>query len=299
MKTALISLVGEQPVPNLLPARWLKPDGVLLIHTDFTERVATNLQHLLEPESHVWLCPVPAYDIVEFQAKVREFLAMNLSGWDLIFNLTGGTKLMALAALGLVQSHRASFVYLQTEGNQSRLYHYVLEDGEFRQYKVEDLQAVITLDDFLMMHLAEYQVVGFARTPEGEFEKAVHDALQAHVDEILAGVKKGGALEIDLVIRCGNQVGIVEVKSGKKARSKEGLDQLNTAGGREFLGIYTQKFLVVGTSWERLSNLKALAEARRVIVIELPGWARLHTLSSKDKERLVENVKKYLNCNST
>lgn len=298
MKTALISLIGEQPAPNLLPTRHLKPDVAVLVHTDRTAQVAKNLKDLLEIECSVHLCKVPPYDVLGCQKNMQTFLSEKLPEHDLIFNLTGGTKLMALAALGLVQLYRAPFVYFQTEGNRSRLYHYVLEDGEFQQRKVEDLQAVITINEFLTVHLADYQVTGFAKTPEGEFEKAVHDTLRDHVDEILAGVKKGGALDIDLVIRCGNQVGIVEVKSGKKARSKEGLDQLNTAGGREFLGIYTKKFLVVGTSWERLSNLKTLAEARQIIVIELPSWARARTLSSDDKERLVENLKERLSCSS-
>ena len=44
-----ISLIGEQPMPNLLPIRHLCPDAVGLVHTERTRAVAANLKTLLEP----------------------------------------------------------------------------------------------------------------------------------------------------------------------------------------------------------------------------------------------------------
>jgi len=35
-KTALILLVGEQPLPNLLPTRHINPELVVLVHTNRT-----------------------------------------------------------------------------------------------------------------------------------------------------------------------------------------------------------------------------------------------------------------------
>lgn len=47
MKTALILLVGEQPAPNLLPTRHLKPDVAVPVHTDRTKDTAKRIEHLL------------------------------------------------------------------------------------------------------------------------------------------------------------------------------------------------------------------------------------------------------------
>jgi hypothetical protein len=117
------------------------------------------------------------------------------------------------------------------------------------------------------------------------------------VDEIVAGVKLGGALDIDLVLRCGNQVGIAEVKTGRKSRSKEGINQLNTAGGRAFLGIYTRKILIVDTVWDATcSNLRELAEARNVQVVELPSYLQTGALSDYDRQRLTSAVRSALRC---
>jgi len=42
-KTALILLVGEQPLPNLLPTRRINPELVVLVHTDRTKEIAERL----------------------------------------------------------------------------------------------------------------------------------------------------------------------------------------------------------------------------------------------------------------
>ena len=52
MDTTLLSLVGEQPLPVLLPARYLAPERHVLICTALTRAVAGRLQRLL-PGSEV------------------------------------------------------------------------------------------------------------------------------------------------------------------------------------------------------------------------------------------------------
>lgn len=44
----------------------------------------------------------------------------------MIFNLTGGTKPMSLAAFLVAFQRKAPFVYFQTEGGHSLLFHYKL-----------------------------------------------------------------------------------------------------------------------------------------------------------------------------
>lgn len=294
MNTAMILLVGEQPAPNLLPTRWLKPNAAVLVYTNRTQRVAENLRNLLETDHDCLLCLVPPYNIPEIQGEVQRFLSKNLPEHAFTFNLTGGTKPMVLAAFSLAHLCEAPFVYFQTEGNRSQLYHYVFTEDGIRLEKVDDLPDLITIDDYLRAFVSSYQLTGFAKEEAGGiFEQAIYEALEPIVDEILAGVRLMGALEIDLVVRCNNQVGIIEAKTGRGV--KKGIDQLNTAGGRDYLGIYTRKMLVSDQRWDHTrSNLKELAEARRIEVIELPSHTASGQISTEDVEHLRQAVCKQL-----
>ena len=116
------------------------------------------------------------------------------------------------------------------------------------------------------------------------------------MDEVKQGVILGGALELDLVVRLGNQVGVIQAKTGEKAKKKEGLDQLNAACGRENLGTYTAKILTVNQRWdETLENLRELAGAWNITVIELPSFTPdSPSLSPEDQERLRREVRRGL-----
>ena len=121
---------------------------------------------------------------------------------------------------------------------------------------------------------------------------AVYDALAPHVDEVMAGVRPSGVakqIEIDLVVRQGNNVGIIEAKTGIK---KAGIDQLDTAGNPHYLGDFLAKMLVTGRYLPRAH--KALATAQEIRVIELPGYSDRAGLPSQDKQRLVQTVQQAL-----
>ncbi len=292
MKT-MILLVGEQPVPNLLPVHRIRPDAVVLVYTPLTKQRAQNLKKVIAVDQ-CYMCEVDPYTVPITQKQLEQFLQEKCSDHTLVFNVTGGTKPMAFAAFSIAQKHNAPLVYLQTQEEQSLLYEYEVDNCSLRLKAGTpiSLPPSVTIKDYLTLYLGDYQVAGF----ENEFEKAVYNALQPYVDEILAGVRKGGALQIDLVIRCGNRVGIAEVKTGGKAGKKEGIDQLNTAGGREFLGIYTKKFLIVDRPWDTLSNLRELAEARSITVVEVPSYGKRKEISEEDQRVLVERIQQVLRC---
>jgi hypothetical protein len=288
----IVSLIGEQPIPNLLPIRYQPPQAVVLIHSDRTERAARRLERLLPGDREPVYCPASAYDI---QATGRDLgKLIERRGWtatELTFNLTGGTKSMALATYLVAAEWQAPFLYLQSEGKQTRLYRYEFEaDGTPRMVDDRLLSGLITIDDYLRAYVDEYHLTGFANEEAGrQFERAIHAPLEPAVDEIVVGAKLLGALDVDLVVRCGNQVGIIEAKTGPGV--KKGIDQLNTAGGQRYLGTYTQKILVSDQRWDHTrSNLRELAEARRIKVIEVPSFGVRGQLSVEDMERLVEGV---------
>lgn len=216
---AMIVLVGEQPAPNLLPVRHIKPDQLALIYTSRTESVANNLVGILSAKIECNICLVDPYQIGEILTELSSFIEANFNGCDLLFNLTGGTKPMALAAFQIARSSRSPFCYFQSEGNQSLLFRYEFgsTDAEaIREQGSETIPTSICLDDYLRMYWGTYSV----EPPRDEFEQQVINVLQSTpgVDEIFTSLRPQGmeALEIDFFIRCGNQVGIGEVKSNAK-----------------------------------------------------------------------------------
>ncbi len=278
--TTLITLVGEQPIPNLLPARHLKPERVVFAHTGSgargTEPVARRVARLLT-DCAVEFIETSAYDLLPIRARLAQHVA---GGEEVIFNLTGGTKMMALAAYALAVEHNAPFVYLQTEGErgrdlQSSLYHYAFAGQTPVLRQRETLPAdLLSLDAYLRAHWEHgYIEGGAADNAGGDFERAVSRALNGWVDEVKTGVKPqsfADQVEIDLVVRCGNQVGLIEVKTGGQGSGKHAVDQLTTAAARELSGTYTARFLVTGG--ERRSEFKAIANEVDIEVIELWGY---------------------------
>lgn len=280
----MISLIGEQPIPNLLPIRYEKPDRVILVYTDYTKNGFERLKNHLGDDLVEPLKVDSPYDIFAIQEDLKMLInSKGFSSFNTIFNLTGGTKPMAFASYLLAEELSSPFLYLQSEGSKSLIYHYEFSKGKAQLIKRDVIPDVLTIDDYLKAHLGSY---GRASVKE-PFEELVSTALCDSVSEIANSVTKG-TLEIDLVIRCGNQVGIAEIKSGKKALKKEGIDQLNTAGEQRYLGTYTRKFFIVDRKIG--SQNRALAEAHHIRVVELCS-AESGSLSPEDRENLVQIIR--------
>lgn len=289
MTTRMIALVGEQPIPNLLPIKYDKPAEVLLVRTTRTNPVSERLQSVLANETLIHFCDVEPYDMATIYRSVNH--KIEALGWqpeETVFNLTGGTKTMAFAAYQLALAKMAEFCYLESESGRSRLRRYRFKNNLPDLIRNELITGIITISDYLGTHLDQYQQQHFSE----KFEEVIFDVLRNEVDEIIQAIKdSSGTLDLDLVIRIANQVGIAEVKTGRKAKKKEGIDQLNTAGGRAYLGTYTKKFLIVDCSWENLTNLSDLAEARNITVIQLPSYKDTGQLSERDKQHLIQTIK--------
>jgi hypothetical protein len=285
MNGVMICLVGEQPIPNLLPVRARRPAHVTLLYTSTTERHARNLETLLAGECSVVPCQVPPYDIQAAASAIEQLVAQQ--GWQaagLLLNLTGGTKLMGFGAYHAAQRLGARALYLQSEGGESVLYEHSFRPEGVRLEARSVLNSLLTIDDYLRVHgLDEYD----HKPPKESFEKTVAEALRPNVDEMLCCVRHG-ALEIDLILRCGNQVAVAEVKSGGVARRKGAIDQLSTATSREFLGTYTKRLLIVDQ--RPYAGNRALAAARDITVVDLLGASR-SGLSAAQREYLIATVR--------
>lgn len=293
----IISLIGEQNIPNLLPVLYLQPEQVVVVYTELTTKTAVRLTHLIKNKTKVLPLLVDAYDIAQTKEAILN-MVQSFATDDISINFTGGTKTMSLAAYQAAVDLNAPIFYLQSQGTKTLLYFYEPENGRYPHHRAEEIPPLITISDYLNAHLEDYQITGIVNSSDRgrQFEQAVHDNLKTSVDEICAGVKRFNTIDIDFVVRCGNIVGIIETKTGLKG-PKAGIDQLNTAGGREYLGTYTQKFFVCDQTWgKNLQDLKQIAEERHITIIELPSFGQSTQLSQGDILKLQTTISKKLGC---
>ena len=291
----LLSLVGEQPIPILLPARYLAPTKNLLLQTKRTACVADRLGKLLLNAQSVPLAALP-YDLNAVLKEIRELFQKCK---EVVVNLTGGTKIMALAAFAIASEYQRPVCYFQSEGHKSVLYLYQHREGKIELDQKAILPELITAEDYLSAHLTQFQSTGPSEfngkiTPGGVMEEAVSCVLKEAGFEVLVGVRPLGAahdIDVDLVIRKANQIGIAELKTSGGKGIKKGIDQLTNAGGREYLGTYTTRFLIVGGKLDE--HVRKLAGERQVQTIELPSY-RNGSLSPEDQTHLIQRINRGL-----
>jgi len=218
-------------------------------------------------------------------------------GWQqekTLFDLSGGSKLMFYAATELAKHYESPVVDVERIGHRYRFRQFEFQDHQLSMIVDKYLPSQISIADYLDCHLSGFHEDGFSRDSRGQvdiggrFEKTIYDALSPHLDEVMAGVRPSSVsdqIEIDLIVRQGNNVGIVEAKTGVK---KAGIDQLDTAGNPHFMGDFLVKLLITGRYLPRAH--KALANAQEIRVIELPGYDDRRGLPQKEEQQLVRTV---------
>ena len=283
MKVMLL-LMGEQPAANLLPVRRDRPECVVILHTNRTVKQAQRLAKLLDVQ--VVMLPVDPYQIASIVESIHNCIRDH--HWEnesIVFNLTGGTKPMSFAAYEVARSMAAPAIYFQTEGGQSHIYRYAFDaDCNFRSVGEDDVVESITLADYMGLYLDNV----FVGEPREPLEAAVADALRRAGLEVMNSVYPQGlgGVEIDLVIRDGNRIGVMEVKS---KGAKAGIDQVVAVAGQRHIGTYVSRFLVSITELDK--NNQKIANAHNVAVILLPGYSvKSSALSPEDGERLATAV---------
>lgn len=284
----MVLLVGEQPAPNLLPIRFYEPNRVILVHTNLplSQTRAKRLEKVIGTRAKAEPLETEAYRVGQIQAKIDAYIEEHCTGTEeLIFNLTGATKPMVLAAYEIARARQAVGFYYQTENNQNLLHAYHFENGNLVCEAPVSIQATLTLDDYLRLYVGDYRT---DRLKEG-LERMIEKTLREHLPdyELMTSVKPvelAGNLEIDLIVRHQNQVAVLE----SKRQGKKGIDQLNSVANQRTLGTYTKKILVSQAPLD--SNNQDLAEAYKIQVIELTS-ARSGTLSREDQELLVQKIR--------
>jgi hypothetical protein len=291
----MIVLAGEQPAPNLLPAHQFQPSKVVILHTALprSKEKAENLALRLK-ELHPELRPIADYDVARARATLKgvfaEFPRASV-------NVTGGTKPMSIAALLAAREAQGQPFYVRSQGAKTEVDFYIFDEPGLPAIgETFTIDNTITIDDYLTVYFGEtYHFTGFSKGRGEVFEREVFLALEPQVDEIKAGWKhESGAVDVDLVVRCNNQIGIIEVKSGGKAGTTEGIKQLAVAGGQRFFGTYVRRILVLDRTWAERSNNRGLAEALGIVLVELPGYGVTARLDGAERARLIGKVQSAL-----
>src|SRR5712692_8464860 len=122
--TRMIALVGDQPLPNFLAVRHFHYNKVLLVYTDEKEQQYKYLKAALQKDPKVAVEGVEteAHYINQIAQTVHEELTYlgQEAPEQLVFNLTGGTKAMSLAAFQVAQWRDAEMLYVTSEGTEVR-----------------------------------------------------------------------------------------------------------------------------------------------------------------------------------
>jgi len=111
--STIVCLVSRQAIPNVIPVLELKPDKVILLQSMEERLVAQNIKSLFEEkEFNVQIYPeyLDAYDLNMIKKICSDIIKNNED--KIILNVTGGTKVMAIAAYEIFNSfHKRIFYY--------------------------------------------------------------------------------------------------------------------------------------------------------------------------------------------
>lgn len=289
----MICLVGGQPAPNVLPIIKINPDQLILVYSRTTEKAAKSTESLVRSDydiSDIRLFKVDnAYDLHRITLDLNKYLEENSSPCDeLLFNLTGGTKIMALAAFELAKQKNAKAFYYQSEENKSIIHNFHFEGNQLKQDETESMLSDLALDQYLRLYLSSYNQRKV--TVSNAFENNVIEALIEGLSpdfEVIRNVCPEGTsnVEIDFAVRCQNVIGVAEVKETAK---KSAFEQLNSVTTPDRLGTYTKKFIIHTNELHEANQ--DLMDAYKIVHIYLPSGKGGSPLSDNDKENLVKVI---------
>lgn len=115
MKKIQIALVSKEALPVFYIINEFTPDVIYLLATNETEYVTANIEKTvkrrgIECEKRI----VPANNMNECRILCEQIHQENGNDCEYLYNLTCGTKLMAIGTLLCAQAHNAKIVYTDT-----------------------------------------------------------------------------------------------------------------------------------------------------------------------------------------
>ncbi len=147
MKTkTIICLVSRQAMANVIPVLELKPQKVILLITKEEELVAINLKKLFNKynvETVIFNKKLDAYNIDKVKKVCMDVI--RESDDEVILNLTGGTKTMAVAAYEIFRSVDKKIIYHNPVGRK------LIFLNPLNHTDIE-VSIAINVEDYLLAH---------------------------------------------------------------------------------------------------------------------------------------------------
>ncbi|MGL5893067.1 MAG: hypothetical protein ACRCZM_00415, partial [Bacteroidales bacterium] len=187
-----ISLVGQQILPIYYAIKKHAPDKIFLIASEQSKVVAKRLKKSVEPSIPAKVEIVDAFALKQIEELCKGIIEKHPDA-EYSFNLTGGTKLMAIATYKVALSIGANIEYITTENN-------IVSLDSYEQAPLDtalDNEEIISLSG----HQVQNKVVGdlnsIASSVECslliknfiESEPKVHDRLRRSIQEKYRGNK--------------------------------------------------------------------------------------------------------------
>ena len=176
--STMLVLVGEQRIPNAIPVRQFPSSikRVEMIYSRFTEQAANHLKSWLNQQSvevvdRTELMPTNQVNDFNVQRSIVKTILSDYKCDQVFVNLTGGTKIMSLAAAEVARGFCPT-VYVDTEGDSIWWVH--------PEARKETLKAQFTVEDFFRLHGQSWKAPPL---PSLE-EQAVVRALAANFEKL-------------------------------------------------------------------------------------------------------------------
>lgn len=113
-----VCLVSGQPVPNVLPVLLERPEKVALLVTPEMQEQAERLKNIFRARAiQISVYEIPAYDFAGALAACDAVVQQSQAD-ELTLNVTGGTKITALAAYQQFYFGGKRVIYMDTEHEQ-------------------------------------------------------------------------------------------------------------------------------------------------------------------------------------
>lgn len=114
----LINLIGGQPAPNYIAVIETKSDRFINLYSSSTKQHHSNLCNVLSNLKWDHHFEVDAYDFENVQKVVSNIFNEYGKTNELILNLTGGTKIMSIAAFIRFNELHLPMVYVDTQNDK-------------------------------------------------------------------------------------------------------------------------------------------------------------------------------------
>lgn len=119
MKKTIVCLVSHQAMANVIPVFELKPDNVILLITPEEEEIAANLKELFgrkKINASIHPKKIDAYNLDLIKKECSNII--NSVDGEVILNITGGTKPMAVSAFEIFKIFNKKIIYNDPINNE-------------------------------------------------------------------------------------------------------------------------------------------------------------------------------------